>query len=313
VIDLVNIPAPTEETTGTLAKVTATYEYSPFGQLIRATGTAVESNPFMFSTKYTDSETGFCYYGYRYYDALMGRWLNQDPISFTDDLYGFVSNFPVLNYDFLGLQISSSQPIMPTLPPGKAAACKAKCSTHPSSTRDQCYEECIRNFSGTATNAILPVVNATYPIKCGKLKISYQIDASTKANAPTGTKTKNNLLGVVLNASFLPKNGYKNDPNCCCNVFNWQQMVREDGGAWRPDSKPPAISPWYNPSNPAMSAMNFYDYPGQNWWNGSVKLDFKLDLLCEKGKVAGVSFAHIDWSVDIDVSNNIVKFDFQLY
>jgi RHS repeat-associated protein len=105
VIDLVNIPAPTEETTGTLAKVTATYEYSPFGQLIRATGDAAETNPFMFSTKYTDAETGFCYYGYRYYDSVMGRWLNRDPIEEDggNNLLSFTTNSSINYLDAIGL------------------------------------------------------------------------------------------------------------------------------------------------------------------------------------------------------------------
>jgi hypothetical protein len=39
-----------------------------------------ESNPFRFSTKYQDDETGLLYYGYRYYQPVTGRWINRDPI-----------------------------------------------------------------------------------------------------------------------------------------------------------------------------------------------------------------------------------------
>ena len=105
VIDLVNIPTPTEVTAGTIPTSGATYEYSPFGQLIRATGTAVDTNPFMFSTKYTDAETGFCYYGYRYYDAAMGRWLNRDPITERGgiNIIGMIGNDVINYFDIMGL------------------------------------------------------------------------------------------------------------------------------------------------------------------------------------------------------------------
>ena len=37
-------------------------------------------NPFMFSTKFYDWETGLYYYGYRYYNPSTGRWLSRDPL-----------------------------------------------------------------------------------------------------------------------------------------------------------------------------------------------------------------------------------------
>jgi len=58
----------------------AEYEYDPFGGIIKQTGSAASANPFRFSTKYVDDETGLSYYGYRYYDAEKGRWVSRDPI-----------------------------------------------------------------------------------------------------------------------------------------------------------------------------------------------------------------------------------------
>jgi RHS repeat-associated protein len=39
-----------------------------------------DANPFRFSTKYLDAETGLYYYGYRYYMPETGRWLGRDPL-----------------------------------------------------------------------------------------------------------------------------------------------------------------------------------------------------------------------------------------
>ena len=61
--------------------VVAHYEYDPFGRTVAATGPLALENKWRFSTKYTDSETGLVYYGYRYYSPGLGRWISRDPLS----------------------------------------------------------------------------------------------------------------------------------------------------------------------------------------------------------------------------------------
>ena len=53
------------------SQVTAAYEYSPYGELLRAMGTYAQVNPFQFSSRYTDIETGHINYGHRYYNCLL--------------------------------------------------------------------------------------------------------------------------------------------------------------------------------------------------------------------------------------------------
>jgi RHS repeat-associated protein len=62
-------------------------------------------NPFMFSTKFYDWETGLYYFGYRFYNPSTGRFLNRDPIKEAGcvNLYAFVFNTPPNAIDFLGL------------------------------------------------------------------------------------------------------------------------------------------------------------------------------------------------------------------
>lgn len=90
----------------TNGNISAHYEYGAFGETISVDGGApAEANPFRFSTKYLDGETGLYNYGYRYYDAVNGRWLFRDPIGEQGgvNLYGMIGNDSVNKWDYLGL------------------------------------------------------------------------------------------------------------------------------------------------------------------------------------------------------------------
>ena len=91
---------------GTTGAVVAHYAYDPFGTTLTASGTAADANPFRFSTKYTDDDTGLLYYGYRFYSPTLGRWLTRDPIHERGgiNLYAFVLNRPNNFIDVLGLE-----------------------------------------------------------------------------------------------------------------------------------------------------------------------------------------------------------------
>jgi RHS repeat-associated protein len=104
-----NIHGLTDRGTG---QITAAYEYSPFGQALRATGAYALTNPFRFSSKYTDNETDHVYYGHRYYNPMLGRFLGRDPIQEKGGLhlYGFAGNNSVNRWDYLGNNpLSASQ------------------------------------------------------------------------------------------------------------------------------------------------------------------------------------------------------------
>ncbi len=92
-------------TTWSADVLTAKYEYSPFGKLLSSTGTYADANPFRFSTKYFDVETGLSYFGYRYYNAQLGRWVNRDPIGEVGgpNEYLYVRNQVMVAVDPFGL------------------------------------------------------------------------------------------------------------------------------------------------------------------------------------------------------------------
>ena len=97
-----NVVALVNAADGTIA---AQYEYGQFGQLIRATGPLAFINPFRFSTKFQDDETGFVYFGYRYYSTATGRWLSRDPIGESGGInrYCTARNDLLSQIDGLGL------------------------------------------------------------------------------------------------------------------------------------------------------------------------------------------------------------------
>ncbi len=97
-----NVTALQDATTGL---ITASYDYGPFGQLLRATGPAALGNPIRFSTRYADLETGLLYYGYRYLRPDTGRWTGRDPIEEENNinLFEFIRNNPANLVDYLGL------------------------------------------------------------------------------------------------------------------------------------------------------------------------------------------------------------------
>ena len=90
----------------------ATYEYGPFGESVRVSGIG-GLNPFQFSTKYTDDETGLLYYGYRYYSPSQGRWVSRDPCGEEGgfNIHAFDGNDEINRWDFLGLTISAAYDI----------------------------------------------------------------------------------------------------------------------------------------------------------------------------------------------------------
>jgi RHS repeat-associated protein len=87
--------------------VSARYDYAPFGETVRREGAATVWNPWRFSTRYADEETGLLYFGYRYLDPARGRWISRDPYAESGglNLYGFVDNAPTEWVDPLGLAL----------------------------------------------------------------------------------------------------------------------------------------------------------------------------------------------------------------
>lgn len=84
--------------------VVANYRYDPFGVLMKKTATIEQ--PYMFSTKPYDSQTGLTNYPYRFYASGIGKWTTRDPLGEYGgiNLYQVTGNNPVNWIDPWGLE-----------------------------------------------------------------------------------------------------------------------------------------------------------------------------------------------------------------
>jgi RHS repeat-associated protein len=98
----------------TNGSLVAHYEYDPYGNLVSEISDPEISNPFKFSSKYLDAETGLYYYGFRYYKPECGRFLNRDPLEEQGSLniYSLVFNSPIIDVDPFGLIILGDDKII---------------------------------------------------------------------------------------------------------------------------------------------------------------------------------------------------------
>jgi RHS repeat-associated protein len=98
--DGINVVSSLSNSTGAL---TNTYTYDSFGKLTASSGTI--ANPFQYTSREFDPETGLLNYRARYYDPTVGRFLSEDPIGFHAgvNFYDYVLNRPTLFLDPTGL------------------------------------------------------------------------------------------------------------------------------------------------------------------------------------------------------------------
>ncbi|MBI2420250.1 MAG: RHS repeat-associated core domain-containing protein [Ignavibacteriales bacterium] len=68
----------TIDTTGTVLNA---QDYYAFGEILRSYNNSSPNERYYFTGKERDTETNLDYFGARYYDSELGRWLNVDPLA----------------------------------------------------------------------------------------------------------------------------------------------------------------------------------------------------------------------------------------
>jgi RHS repeat-associated protein len=94
---------------GATGALSNSYAYDAFGTLTASTGSL--ANPFQYTGRDFDSETGLRYYRARYYDSTTGRFLSEDPADFDGGInfYGYAANNPIAFIDPSGLDATVTQ------------------------------------------------------------------------------------------------------------------------------------------------------------------------------------------------------------
>jgi RHS repeat-associated protein len=84
-----------------------TYTYDSYGNVTASSGSLM--NPFQYTGRESDPETGLYYYRARYYDQSSGRFLAEDPLGFgggDGNLYRYALGSPLMYVDPTGLTVT---------------------------------------------------------------------------------------------------------------------------------------------------------------------------------------------------------------
>jgi len=245
---------------GTYECLSALYEYGPFGELLHAEGGMALLNPFRFSTKFQDDETGLLYYGHRYLSTSTGRWLSRDPIAERggDNLYSVVCNDTINALDRLGQEtITKTDTIW------VESQFRAKRIFGPSVCG------CWRRAIGEV-NIDYAYIKATLRARMGH---DYQevVDYIVNSGTPVLAEIKfqaGSWLGAGFGITFTPADN-RSALLCCPRMIWRQRFVNGDAGIGKVDFE--------------MAGRSSVDFPGgvvEIYKNADFGRSYLLELYC---------------------------------
>jgi len=128
-----------------------TYEYSVYGQV--AASDPNHPNPYLFTGRRFDRETGLYYYRARYYNPYIGRFMQTDPVGYDDGLnwYLYCNNNPVNWVDPSGTLImeppcGSCEPDEPNEPDDCDEEALEQCLATAKATLESCLTQAERSY-----------------------------------------------------------------------------------------------------------------------------------------------------------------------
>jgi RHS repeat-associated protein len=108
-------------------KIAARYLYDPYGNIIGKWGPLADVNRYRFSSKEVHPQSGLYYYGVRFYEPNLQRWLNRDPIGEAGGVNLYRANFnnPLRYVDPWGLLAPYPGPLITVITETAAAGTEA--------------------------------------------------------------------------------------------------------------------------------------------------------------------------------------------
>jgi RHS repeat-associated protein len=219
-------------------------------------------NPFLAATRFHDWETGFYYYGYRYYDPSAGRWLCRDPIGERGgrNLYCFVHNNPINLFDYLGWKCAEAKGRhgMSRIvfdPPPPNGGWKIGSVNFTMNDEDDTYDG-IGMMSGTKTTWTAKVAvlcrcdNGCYQTRHGtrvfNAKVAYEFFAQQPGAGPVDIPTPTALIELIGEAAAaildesmeVPVSLSTYDLNNLTAKIKATKPSRPTDGKWKGDKSP---------------------------------------------------------------------------
>jgi len=167
--------------TDSTGKVVQTYDYDSFGNLKDQMNRVKQ--PYAFTGREWDKETGLYYYRARYYDPMEGRFISKDPIGFEGgiNLYNYGESNPINNTDPFGLR-------PPTIDPGPAGG---NATVPASFVWDP-------NDNGSFTNAYCTVVSKAISICLDRATVEAALTKSLPGMAIYGLSIANGAVSMTI-------------------------------------------------------------------------------------------------------------------
>ena len=160
-------------------------DFYPYGEILRQYTTGGNVNDkYKFTEKERDTETNYDYFGARYYDSELARWLSVDPLA---DKYPGWSPY---NYCL-------NNPLIIVDPDGMDTTSRAASATYDAYTKNETITETIEQHlnPGTKNFAIIKTTNTATIDKNGNLIISQTTSSFTNTGTST-TLTNNPTLSI---------------------------------------------------------------------------------------------------------------------
>lgn len=259
---------------------------------------SVVGNPWTFTGRRLDGETGLMYYRARMFDTGLGRFVGRDPIESIENksMSGYFGQLVKYYQNHFSSTIYNLK-----LQKTDYIYCLGNPATHLDAIGLKVHDQ----FS--ATNQVKVGTPQNENCDCGNMWVNATLDASfTKTPSHSDPVISGNpdYVGGYVNFQWSP---LKN--SCCCENVGWKQWVWWHNGSWKPDTKDNKVDPqngWYSPGgSPGMN-----DFAGMDFGLADFKVGgyFKAQLLCKDDTPETVLYT-IEWMYIVESNLTGSKYD----